>query len=386
MLPPEGEHIALRAAGRALMTPVDVQIKGSGAVASAFALALGPLGLRAALSPARHNPEDPDIRTYALNAASRELLERLRVWQALPADAVTPVYDMRVRGDAAGALLEFSAWEQCVEALAWIVEAPALDAALADALQFAPHVQRRDGPLEAALTVLAEGKDSEARSWFGVSFDRHAYGQLAVAARLTSDRGHDGVACQWFRTPDVLALLPFDRPLAGHSYGLVWSLPENRARELLALDAEPFEAELQRASEGRCGRLRLEGTRAAWPLAIAMADRVCGPGWALIGDAAHVVHPLAGQGLNLGLADVATLAAVLAAREAWRGVGDERLLRRYARERSGPTRAMAHLTDGLLHTFAHSQPLLRELRNRGLTLLNHAAPAKRWLAAQALGR
>jgi 2-polyprenyl-6-methoxyphenol hydroxylase-like FAD-dependent oxidoreductase len=355
-------------------------------VASAFALALGPLGLRVALSPARAGPAGPDVRTYALNAASRELLERLRVWPALPADAVTPVYDMRVRGDAGGALLEFSAWEQRVEALAWIVDAAALEAALADALQFAPHVQRRDGPLGAALTVLAEGKDSDARSAFGVTFDRQAYGQHAVAARLTSDRGHDGVASQWFRAPDVLALLPFDRPQAGHSYGLVWSLPEARARELLALDAEAFEAELQRASDGRCGRLRLASAKAAWPLMIAMADRVCGPGWALMGDAAHVVHPLAGQGLNLGLADVAALAAVLAAREPWRSVGDERLLRRYARERAGPTRAMAQLTDGLLHTFAHPQPLLRELRNRGLTLLNHAAPAKRWLAAQALGR
>jgi 2-polyprenyl-6-methoxyphenol hydroxylase-like FAD-dependent oxidoreductase len=369
------------------MTPVDVQIRGSGAVASALALALGPLGLHVALSPARSSsPNGPDVRTYALNAASRELLERLRVWQALPADAVTPVYDMRVRGDAAGALLEFSAWEQCVEALAWIVDAAALDAALADALQFATHVQRRDGRTGVGLTVLAEGKDSDARSAYGVSFHRQAYGQRAVAARLTSERVHDGVACQWFRAPDVLALLPFDRPQAGRSYGLVWSLPEARARELLALDAGSFEAELQRASEGQCGRLQLAGPRAAWPLAIAIADRVCGPGWVLVGDAAHVVHPLAGQGLNLGLADVATLAAVLAAREPWRSVGDERLLRRFARKRAGPTRAMARLTDGLLHTFAHSQPLLRELRNHGLTLLNHAPAAKRWMVWQALGR
>lgn len=367
------------------MTSVDVQIRGSGAVACSLALALGQAGLRVAMSAMRERAV-ADLRTYALNAASRELLQRLRVWASLPVDAVTAVYDMCVQGDRPGARLEFSAWEQRTEALAWIVDAAALDAVLADALRYAAGVQRTDTDVGAALTVLAEGKDSAARKALGVGFERHAYGQQAVAARLVSDRPHDGTAHQWFRSPDVLALLPFDRPLAGRSYGLVWSLPHDRAQALLAMDASAFEAELQAASGGDAGALRLDGARAVWPLAIALADRVCGPGWVLVGDAAHVVHPLAGQGLNLGLADVASLAAVLAGREPWRSLGDERLLRRYARDRALPTRAMAHLTDGLLHTFAHGQPLLRELRNRGLTLLNLAAPAKRWLAAQALGR
>lgn len=367
------------------MTPVDVQIRGSGAVACSLALALGQAGLRVALSPARESTA-PDVRTYALNAASRELLHRLRVWASLPADAVTPVYDMRVQGDQPGAMLAFSAWEQCTEALAWIVDAAELDTVLADALRYAAGVQRTDADAGAALTVLAEGKESAAREALGVRFERHAYGQHAVAARLVSDRPHDGAAWQWFRSPDVLALLPFDRPRTAHSYGLVWSVPETRAQALLSMDALAFEAELQAASGDQVGKLRLDGPRAAWPLALALADRLCGPGWALVGDAAHVVHPLAGQGLNLGLADVASLAGVLAGREPWRGLGDERLLRRYARDRALATQAMAQLTDGLLHTFAAGQPLLRELRNRGLTLLNLAAPAKRWLASQALGR
>jgi len=130
--------------------------------------------------------------------------------------------------------------------------------------------------------------------------------------------------------------------------------------------------------------LQLTGERVAWPLTRAQAATWCGPGWVLLGDAAHVVHPLAGQGLNLGLADVAALTAVLAAREPWRELGDEKLLRRYARQRLLPTRAMVEITDGLMRLFAHPAPLVRELRNRGLTLVNRLTPIKRWLTAQAL--
>jgi 2-polyprenyl-6-methoxyphenol hydroxylase-like FAD-dependent oxidoreductase len=140
------------------------------------------------------------------------------------------------------------------------------------------------------------------------------------------------------------------------------------------------------ATGAEAGTLKLASERASWPLALARAERVCGPGWALVGDAAHVVHPLAGQGLNLGLGDVACLARVIAQREAWRELSDPRLLERYARERAGAVQAMAALTDGLLRLFSHSAPWAKELRNRGLGLVEAAAPIKRWLASQALGR
>lgn len=367
------------------MNVADVQIRGRGAVATSLALALSQRGLRVALSAmAPPDAGRPDVRTYALNAASRDLLRRLKVWEAMPAEAVTAVYDMQVHGDAHDARLAFSAWTQCVDALAWIVDAAELDAALNTALQFAAHVQRVDQPVGAALTVLAEGKDSESRAALKVEFERHGYGQLAVAARLTSDRPHDNTAYQWFRSPDILALLPFDRPHAGQSFGLVWSMPREQAQGMMDLSAQGFEAALNEASGGKGGALRLVGERMAWPLSIARAAEVCGPGWVLVGDAAHVVHPLAGQGLNLGFGDVLALCSALDAREPWRGLGDERLLRRYARERALPTAAMAQLTDGLLHVFASDQPLLRELRNRGMTLVNQAGPLKRWLTAQAL--
>ena len=313
-----------------------------------------------------------------------QLLRELKVWDARRPTRCA-VYDMHVEGDTAGSALDFSAWSQGVEALAWIVDAAELERVLAAAVSFAPHVQCvADGEVEAPLLALAEGKASGTREQLGVSMPMQRYGQSAVAARLQSDLAHAGVARQWFRSPDVLALLPFDRPQPSMSYGLVWSVPQARADALLAMDAQSFELALADATGGAAGQLRLCGERAAWPLMLGRADPVCGPGWVLLGDAAHVVHPLAGQGLNLGLGDVRALAQVLAEREPWRELGDERLLQRYARRRAVPTLAMGQLTDGLLHLFASEVPALKELRNRGLSLVNGLPPLKRLLASFAL--
>ncbi|RZT95216.1 FAD-dependent monooxygenase [Rivibacter subsaxonicus] len=382
------------------MNGFDVCVLGRGAVGQALALSLGRLGLSVALvAPARPDtgPGAADVRTYALGASSIALLDQLKVWDAVRAarpSAATRVLDMQVRGDGAGAgALNFSAWQQGVGELAWIVDAAVLERELANALRFAPHVQLLDAAVEAPLTAICEGKDGATRAALGIETERFDYGQTAVAARLGSERPHQGIARQWFGAPDVLALLPFD--LAdGPGYGLVWSLPDERARTLLAVEPAAFEAALAEATQGAAGPLRLQGERAAWPLRVASARRWHGrwPGradaaWVLLGDAAHVVHPLAGQGLNLGLADVRTLAEVLAERQrgaAWRPLSDERLLARYARRRIAPTWAMTRLTDGLQKLFAEPAPLLRQARNRGLSVVESLPPLKRWLAARAL--
>ncbi len=374
------------------MTAPDIVVRGAGVVGLTAALALARQGLpvRLLASEAATRPGAPaDVRAYALNPASVALLQQLKVWDALPEDTRTAVHDMHVEGDAAGAALDFSAWSHGAEALAWIVDVPALETALRAAVRFAPHVQSvaslPSGAPAPALTLLAEGRDSEMRDQLGARMPLQRYGQRAIAARLRSSQAHAGLARQWFRSPDVLALLPMDRPAPGHGLGLVWSVPDAQAEALLALDDTAFEAALNDATAGAAGALSLASARASWPLALARAEPVCGPGWALLGDAAHLVHPLAGQGLNLGLADVTALLRVLAAREAWRPLGDVRLLQRYARERHGPTWLMGQLTDGLLHLFAHPQPLVKELRNRGLGLVNGLPPLKRLLTQRALG-
>lgn len=373
------------------MTAFDICIRGSGAVGRSLALALSSQGWRVAIVGASRTGPAPaaDLRAYALNGRSVALLQQLKVWDAVRSAEAARVVDMRVFGDTTGRI-EFSAWEQHETELAWIVDAQALEDSLGEALRYAPHVStlaQAPDAADVALTAICEGARSSTRDALGAGVERFEYGHTAIATRLVSDRPHQGVAWQWFRSPDILALLPFNRPQPGHSFGLVWSQPKAEAERLLALDDAAFEDALNQATGGAAGRLSVGAARVSWPMRLMRVSQWTGPGWVLLGDAAHQVHPLAGQGLNLGLADVSALARILGEvrkQDPWRSPADERVLRRYARERALPTAAMGNLTDGLLHLFAHQSPASRELRNKGLTLLQHLPFIKRRLIGQAI--
>jgi len=365
----------------------DVCIRGDGIVGRSLALLLARERLRVALlrpgaQPDAQAPARADVRAYAINRASRELLEGLRVWPAEP--QVTPVRGMQVWGDDGGRI-DFAPPSASAE-LAWLVDVPALEEQLAQALRFAPEVTRIDtlDGVQAALTVVCEGKHSASRREFGVEWTVKPYGQLALAARLGSDRPHGGIARQWFLGGDILALLPLGGP-QGQELALVWSLEPQKAARLQALDPEAFAQAVQAAAGPEAGHLSLRSEVMGWPLALSQASRWVGPGWALAGDAAHTVHPLAGQGLNLGLADARELAGVLHGREYWRALGDEKLLRRYERARKADVLAMGCLTDGLQGLFSHTDARWQALRNWGMSALGRSRSVTTWLTRQAMG-
>ena len=366
-----------------MAAPLDVCIRGAGIVGRTLALLLARDRLRVGLVDTQPPPGSghSDVRAYALNAASRELLLRLRAW---PEDShATPVLGMDVRGDEGGKV-HFSAGEEKVPALAWIVEVEPLQARLAEAVRYQPQIEVLAEPRPAELTVVCEGRASATRAEFGVQFHVASYPQRGIAARLECEKPHGAMARQWFEDGNILALLPLGGS-TGNSVALVWSVQEARAEELLGLAAEDFQVRLQQACGGALGRMTLLTDRQAWPLQRAQADRWCGPGWVLAGDAAHNVHPLAGQGLNLGLADAEELARVLHEREYWRPLGDEKLLRRYERARKGDVLAMAWTTDGLQQLFAQPAEPWALLRNWGMRGFDRSGPVKRWVVRQAMG-
>lgn len=364
----------------------DVCIRGGGVVGRTLALLLARERLKVALVAPPVEPGHEDVRAYAINSASRSLLEGLRAWPEAP--SVTPVSSMHVWGAGssnADARLDFSSQDVAQSALAWIVDVPALEQRLGDAVRFQSHIDVVPAPVKAALQVVCEGQKSTSRNEFGASWTVKPYAQSAIAARLTSSQPHHGVARQWFKNGEILALLPLSGA-DGHAVALVWSVSTERADALQKMSAEDFCAALQADCGDIPGPLSLSSPRASWPLSLSNADRWVGPGWALAGDAAHTIHPLAGQGLNLGLADAAALAHVLAQREYWRGLGDEKLLRRYERQRKADVATMGAVTDGLHGLFAHTDARLQALRQWGMAGFARSGPLKAWLQRQAMGR
>ncbi len=393
-------------------TSFDTVIVGTGIAGMACALALARRGVRVSLLGPRAALAEPssgrfDPRVYAISPASQRFLAELGVWGALPPARVTAVDAMEVQGDQ-GATVKLTAWQAGQADLAHIVEGAELERALRAALQVFgiawtqsrfTSLTRRAGShdlelhtesghrLATRLAVAADGANSALRAAAGLSMQQRDYDATGLVVHLNAGQAHQGTALQWFTPQGILALLPMPDTPDGPQVSMVWSMPRALAAELQALPEAESHQRLQdmlaSATGQRLGDLVPRSPLHGFPLSLQTAPQLVSHGIALVGDAAHVVHPLAGQGLNLGLGDAQALAQAVGGREAYRGPGDERVLRRYQRARAEPVLAMRLATDGLYHLFNAPAAPVAWLRNAGMSLVENLPFAKRLLVRRA---
>jgi ubiquinone biosynthesis UbiH/UbiF/VisC/COQ6 family hydroxylase len=337
-----------------------------------------------------------DARVYALTPGNAAFLRELGAWHAMPQERLVPVHAMRIFGDESSSL-EFDAYGAGMPELAWIVEDALLQNALwrdLDVRVYCPAeiesleidgeravLRLRDGrKLSAGLVVGADGANSLVREQAGIPARDRDYGQNAVVANFSCETPHGNVAYQWFQRGAVLALLP----LAGDHVSMVWSLPASEARRISQLRSEELCREVEIAARRVLGCMTMVTPARSYPLRRLSAERLVAPRVVLAGDAGHVIHPLAGQGLNLGLQDARVLAAVLSAREPLRDPGELGLLRRYERSRAEPILAMDTMVDSLFRLFGAEGALAARLRNAGLNLTDRLPVIKNMLMRQAM--
>lgn len=385
----------------------DVVIHGAGMVGLTLARALAPAGLRLGLIDARPvprwRPEDYDLRVSAVTVASERILRALGVWDTLAARRVSPFRGIEVADATGGGAVSFDGADIGESHLGHIVEnvliQQALHEGLADHDQFTQlipaaiaaietdaegvNVTLEDGRrLSTRLLVGADGAASSVRELAGIALRSSDYGQSGVVAAIRTERQHGEIARQRFLPGGPLALLP----LADGRCSIVWSLPSDEAAARLQQPVEVFCAALDEASAGMLGRVLECGPRAAFPLRRMHAERYVGERIALIGDAAHVIHPLAGQGANLGFLDAAVLAEeILAAQVKGRDLGGVGTLRRYERRRRGHNLLMQSAMDGFHLLFGNRQPWLVLPRSLGLSATDRLPLAKGFFMRQAMG-
>jgi len=385
---------------------LDIVIVGAGLVGLSLARALDGCGVRVGLigpgaGPARADTEW-DARIYAISPGSQRFLESLGVWSRMDAARIATVEAMEVHGDQGGARLEFSAYEAGLPQLCCIVESREIEAALHAVLEsqldlvritsgspcdlaFEEHgveVALVDGErVHAKLVVGADGAQSWVREQVGIEVRAHDYRQVGVVANFDCARAHESIARQWFRADGVLAMLP----LPGNRVSMVWSTWDAHAAHLLSLNDAAFAAEVEAATDGTLGSLGMIGAPHGFPLRALRVSELVRPRIALVGDAAHTVHPLAGQGVNLGFQDARELSQVLADRGAQDDCGDLRLLRRYARARAEPVALMQTTTDALQRMFGSRASGFAWLRNAGLSATDRVPVLKKVLIEHALG-
>jgi ubiquinone biosynthesis UbiH/UbiF/VisC/COQ6 family hydroxylase len=377
-----------------------ILVVGGGAVGLAFAAASGEEVTVLEGGPARPaaDPEPFDIRVFALSAGTRSFLQEIGAWERMPAVRVAPVTRMAVYGDDGASRLDFTPPDG--RPLAWIAEGNRMSRAIEVAARERGAVIRTDAHLRALavraecaeveledgvrlhadLLVGADGADSRVRRELGLESDAKRYPETAVVAHFRCERPTQGVARQWFRSDGILAWLP----LPGDRMSIVWSARGSLSEELAALAPEDLARRVRDAGGAALGDLALDSTVARFPLRLIRVPRIAVPGAVLVGDAAHGVHPLAGQGVNLGFQDARGLARTLAARSPLERLGDLALLRRHERARRSDVDAMQFVTDRLEWLFGTDAPGARLARNAGLRLVDGLPGASRALAAHAM--
>lgn len=380
-------------------------VVGAGIVGASIALGLAQQGRRVALVEARAPVEwrpdaEPDLRVYAIAPGSQDLLQQLGVWPRIAAARTQAYRTMHVWDAGGGMPLRLCAEESGQQVLGHIIEAGLIQWQLWQALAPAGVDLRigrvhgyadeggtavldlDDACLRAPLLIAADGAASPLRAMAGIETRGHDYGQSGLVAYLRTDAPHRDTAWQRFLPSGPLAVLPFAEGLSS----IVWSLPTAEAERLRDADADVFERELTRAFDAQLGAMRLASARAAFPLKLQLAQRYRSGPLLLAGDAAHAVHPLAGQGVNLGLQDARELLAVSSeARQRSMPLQGARLLDRYARRRRSENQIAAHGFDGLNRLFSNDALLPTLLRGHALGLAGALAPLRRLWVQRAAG-
>ena len=386
----------------------DIVIIGGGMVGASLACALADSTLSIAVieghEPLADWPADSfDIRVSAITRASENLFRRLDAWDEMVALRVQPYEAMEVWDATGDGHIHFEAADLGEANLGHIIENRVITRALLNRLRACDNIDYRcpatakrlllrsdraqlqmddRNLIETQLVIGADGAHSWLRHQAGIEVEERHYGQTAVVTTVQTEQHHEDTAWQRFLPTGPLAFLPLPE---GRS-SIVWSTSAEEAGHLLALDDDDFMAELGEAFAQRLGAVTTVGPRGAFPLKGRHAKQYVKPHLALVGDAAHTIHPLAGQGVNLGLADVEELAAVvLAAHHTHRPFGSFKTLRRFERARRGDNLLMLDAMGAFKSLFSNDTPGLRELRNLGLNLADHSGPLKNLLVAQAMG-
>lgn len=380
----------------------DIVIVGGGLAGAALAVALRQSAWKVAVVEgcAPTKPDGWDQRIYAISPVNQGFLETLGVWKHLDMTRLTPVADMEVFADQGGRL-NFSAYDSGLRELAWIAESSLLQLELWETLKrqhnvtvFCPTrpesldlqpesavLKLSDGKtLRARLVVAADGANSWVRQQAGIQANFTPYNELGVVANFACTQSHHNKAFQWFRDGGILAWLP----LPGNRVSMVWSLPTERAQALLDRSETDFTAAVAEAGEHRLGGMQLETPPAGFPLRLMRVADVVRPRLALVGDAAHAIHPLSGHGINLGFQDVRALADRLLGLPEWRDPGDLQVLRAYARERAEEPFLVQYTTHALNHLFKLPDPVSAVVRNFGMNLTERLPMLKSMLIRYAV--